>query len=487
MKIRHSIVVALFVVLSALTPNAFGQKGRQRPAGEAGAAFARAERKYSVDDREGARRELARTLELDPAYAPAYTFYRDTLNDDRDARIAEAEKFHKLAEANPTNPAYWYGFGVLSVDVDARQAAFEKVVQLAPKSPWGYSGLGLIGEIRNDPKAAMAGYEQAHKLAPNEPSIAHYLIGVYVKDPNHRNEAVKLLDSLLTSAPTSYFTEESLAAVADTATGDESLALARRYLKLFPQSRYSVWMHSTLVEDLASRDKPAAAARAKAVMATLAAPRYARGRGRLFDTFILQPAVESGKAAVDKLAADWLASKESSPYVFLSLAGQYADEKADRAVEVKLLERGYEAFLATKSTDEVGDDLRLGLGRARLRLDDPMHAVEYLSAIKSERLAPQVSGYLGSAYLKLGDSSQAYDAYIQAVAVAPSPESLQGLAAAVQAAKRTQAEADAAVWAIRDKAARPASEFTLAALDGGQVSLSDYRGKVVLLNFWFPG
>ncbi len=32
---------------------------------------------------------------------------------------------------------------------------------------------------------------------------------------------------------------------------------------------------------------------------------------------------------------------------------------------------------------------------------------------------------------------------------------------------------------------RPASEFALPTLDGAQVRLSDYRGKVVLVNFWY--
>lgn len=39
-------------------------------------------------------------------------------------------------------------------------------------------------------------------------------------------------------------------------------------------------------------------------------------------------------------------------------------------------------------------------------------------------------------------------------------------------------------WAIEDMIGKPAPAFTLPDLNGGDVSITDFRGKVVLLNFW---
>lgn len=47
-------------------------------------------------------------------------------------------------------------------------------------------------------------------------------------------------------------------------------------------------------------------------------------------------------------------------------------------------------------------------------------------------------------------------------------------------------EAKEKIWKKRLEQAKPALDFTLPDLEGNLVSLKDLRGKVVLVNFWFP-
>jgi len=87
-----------------------------------------------------------------------------------------------------------------------------------------------------------------------------------------------------------------------------------------------------------------------------------------------------------------------------------------------------------------------------------------------------------------GHADQAYAALLEMAATAPN-ERLDGpLATYGLAMGRTRADVDAEVWRARDAKAKMAPLFELpSSRDGSPVKLADYRGKLVLLTFWFPG
>ena len=86
-----------------------------------------------------------------------------------------------------------------------------------------------------------------------------------------------------------------------------------------------------------------------------------------------------------------------------------------------------------------------------------------------------------------GDAPAAYTALSAASAKTPTDALLAALAATGLALDKTPAAIDADLWQLREAAAKPAAPFTLPDYpDRKNVSLADYRGKVVLLNFWYP-
>jgi len=87
-----------------------------------------------------------------------------------------------------------------------------------------------------------------------------------------------------------------------------------------------------------------------------------------------------------------------------------------------------------------------------------------------------------------GHTAAAYDSLALFCAKTPGDELNRTLAGYGAKLGKTRAQVMADVWKRRDAATRPAPPFSLGLYTSeGKASLSDYRGKVILLTFWFPG
>jgi tetratricopeptide (TPR) repeat protein len=88
---------------------------------------------------------------------------------------------------------------------------------------------------------------------------------------------------------------------------------------------------------------------------------------------------------------------------------------------------------------------------------------------------------------RAGQLDAAYGDLLKAYAPTPGPKLESALYAYGRRLNKDTATVDKEVWALRTAAAKPATPFSLESfVDGKQVSLSDFKGKVVLLDFWFP-
>lgn len=91
------------------------------------------------------------------------------------------------------------------------------------------------------------------------------------------------------------------------------------------------------------------------------------------------------------------------------------------------------------------------------------------------------------AYERGGDLSKGFASLAKVAATEPTDALLKALNQYGTKLGKTAAQIAAELWRLRDEQAKPFKEFALAKYTGaGTTSLADYRGKVVLVDFWYP-
>jgi thiol-disulfide isomerase/thioredoxin len=86
-----------------------------------------------------------------------------------------------------------------------------------------------------------------------------------------------------------------------------------------------------------------------------------------------------------------------------------------------------------------------------------------------------------------GDVGKAYEDLLKIFASEPTDELQAAVTSYGQKLSKTPKQIDADALRTRDASAKPASPFTLPGYGTEKhISLSDFKGRVVLLNFWFP-
>lgn len=239
------------------------------------------------------------------------------------------------------------------------------------------------------------------------------------------------------------------------------------------------------ISELSRTDPVAAGARAHELMAK----RPPEDRSRLFP-FVLMGAEKQGPKAIEALAKQMLAEREVDPRDLEQLAYRYDLDACDIDIGLQLISRALDRYAAQPPRMRVPEGLarlQMRLGDAQLRKGDVDASIATIHTIDPVLMDDQAYQLLGRAYARKGDRASALDALVHAVAAWPTRETREAMLAAAKEAGKSADDAENLVVRAREASAYPAPDFTLDVLGGGRVTLSELRGKVVLVNFWFPG
>jgi len=218
--------------------------------------------------------------------------------------------------------------------------------------------------------------------------------------------------------------------------------------------------------------------------------------------FLFHKAIDSkDKNAMEKITSEILASKSTDPSLYSKIAGQFQKEKRFelaeefylKAIEMITPENVYgtmahgafsEESLA-EYCNEVVNFYRFDLGKLYLEMSQPNKALTQLNQVEFKESNPEYYLYLAKTYNQIGKKEKAYELLIETLSLSVNKEASELLSQLSKQLNKKENPQEQ-IWQKRLEQAKPAVDFTLPDMEENQVSLKDFKGKVVLINFWYP-
>ena len=375
-------------------------------------------------------------------------------------------------------------------------------------------------------KAAIAGFVRAIELDPDY-AEAHARLTSIVQEHGEGDEAARLswlekqYESWAAKHPDRAIFPATIGRTLYYADPAKAERYSRRAVEIDP-AYSTAWHQLSLLADIRGENREAAEHLRRAHEAKPDDPAflfyYARALAKVDPDASLEmqlsvperfPTDERGAQALYWLGVD--ASSRDEKVAYLErLRRQYAPAK------FRWAENGTESLYEMYSLDDPSKALALAREmvkalpakgarpkwETRLALEEtlaeartllaggrPKDALARLKRVKTVPREAQTPFLLvkWEAAIAAGDLQPTYDDILSKVAREPKPRWVEALGRLARALHKADTQVSAELAALREKNATPAADFTLERSDGsGTASLADYRGKVVLLNFWFP-
>lgn len=191
---------------------------------------------------------------------------------------------------------------------------------------------------------------------------------------------------------------------------------------------------------------------------------------------------------LDRLRASYPVDRFSSSASAMSMLYAELTDPADALALAREMARALPAAAVWRTRVAAQDAMM----RAKTLIGSAQadHALELL-----EKTPPPPPGSHGTTWTLLkaeaaagaGNRERAYRTLVESAAASPDARVDAAVAKYAADLGKTSRDVDADVWSTRDARATPAAAFTLPSPgDGAPVRLADFRGRVVLLAFWYP-
>jgi peroxiredoxin len=204
---------------------------------------------------------------------------------------------------------------------------------------------------------------------------------------------------------------------------------------------------------------------------------------------------------VEKITSEILASKNPDPSLYAGIAGRLQKEKRFeraeifylKAIEMITPENVYGTMAHGSYPEEalkeycktVSNWYRSELGKLYLEMSQPQKALAQFNQVEFKEPNPEHSFYLAKTYNQIGKKGEAYELLIETLSLGVNKEASELLSQLSKQMNKKENPQEI-IWEKRLEQAKPAVDFALPDLEGNLVSLKAFRGKVVLVNFWFP-
>jgi tetratricopeptide (TPR) repeat protein len=277
---------------------------------------------------------------------------------------------------------------------------------------------------------------------------------------------------------------EALRACRDETDPAKRIAEYEQFLGKFPEGNYRgyafYYIFNTYLDDLADTVKALSYARG-----VLSSAEPVDSRAQLYPA-LMSFWKETGAAdSVVAVAREALDSSATDCSIYNEMGYELAEAGMHLDLAVELCERATQLAKEDYEKSYCYDSL----GWAYLKAGDSERAVEALEqAVKfaGEGVDETVLMHLGEAQKAAGRAEAAIETYLKVMVFGEYDEAravLEGLYVKVKGSAETLT---ADIKALRQQAMTPAQDFTLASTANQTMSLSDFKGQVVLLNFMSP-